>query len=257
MSEAETKHYLRPTSFCPPTASSRRRQWRSPAAPGRMSTRRARSMNGSWRIHTGTRRRAAAASATSDSCWSPGIWVASAPISTRFMLDWRARPGLAGARRVWHPRRQVGDGVQEPRHLSENVTKAQHCRAEVYLERIWLGSCRSRGRAESHAGGTAGKSAARRRDGEKGPRAAVRIVGDELDGVQLRARCRAAGIERRSRSGSCMYPQAETAEWPARLPRSGQFQVRDYFQRDYARPRLTPRLVARQGMPLRRRRLRR
>ncbi len=34
---------------------------------------------------------------------------------------------------------------------SENVTKAQHCRAEVYLERLRLGPCRSRGRAKGHA----------------------------------------------------------------------------------------------------------
>ncbi len=85
---------------------------------------------------------------------------------------------------------------------SENVTKAQHCRAEVYLTRLRLGSRRSRGRAEGCAGRTARKSSAGRRDGEEGARAAVRILGDELDGVQLRARRRAARIERTRRSAS-------------------------------------------------------
>ena len=45
---------------------------------------------------------------------------------------------------------------------SENVTKAQHCRAEVYLGELWLGSCRSRRRTKGSAGGTARKSPAGR-----------------------------------------------------------------------------------------------
>ena len=45
---------------------------------------------------------------------------------------------------------------------SENVSKAQHCRAEVYLQRLRLGSGGSGGRAQSGAGGAAGKSSVER-----------------------------------------------------------------------------------------------
>jgi hypothetical protein len=42
--------------------------------------------------------------------------------------------------------------------------------------------------AESGFGRTAGKSSLGRRDGEKSTCAAFRLMGDELDGIQLRAR---------------------------------------------------------------------
>ena len=48
------------------------------------------------------------------------------------------------------------------------------------------------------SGGTARESLAERRYGEKGSRAAIRVLGDELDGIQLRARCGVTGIERRA-----------------------------------------------------------
>ncbi len=82
---------------------------------------------------------------------------------------------------------------------SENITKAQHCRAEVYIGELRLGPSGSRRRPKGCSRGTARQPAAGRRDGEEGARAAVRVVGDELDGVQLRARCRFARIDRRTR----------------------------------------------------------
>ena len=94
---------------------------------------------------------------------------------------------------------------------SEKITKAQHCRAEVYLTAIRLGARRSRRRAKGGAGGTAREPSDERRDGDRCAQAPVRVVGDELDGIQLRAGCRAAGI-----GGATlpflMYPQAQTAE---------------------------------------------
>ncbi len=121
---------------------------------------------------------------------------------------------------------------------SENVTKAQHCRAEVYLNDVRLGSGRSRRRAQGRARRTARKSSAGRRHGEEGARPAIRVVGDELDGVQLRPRCCSARIERRT--GRLPDVSAGGNERrPARQPRSGQLQVRDHRKGNLVYQRLT------------------
>ena len=82
---------------------------------------------------------------------------------------------------------------------SENVTKAQHCRAEVYLAAYgWVPVDPADVRKvvlEEPPGNRPLDD-----DMVKKARArALRLVGDELDRLQLRARCRAAGIERRTR----------------------------------------------------------
>ena len=91
--------------------------------------------------------------------------------------------GPPGARRVWHPRRQIGAGIQEPRHLVGKHHQSAALPRRSLPRRLRLGACRSRGRAEGRAGRTARKSPAGRRDGEEGARAAIRLLGDELDGV--------------------------------------------------------------------------
>ena len=82
---------------------------------------------------SGIQKRVAAASVTSASCWSPGIWAASAPISTRSTLASRAPRAFqrATCTASASPSRNWDTRASAPR--SENVTKAQHCRAEVYL----------------------------------------------------------------------------------------------------------------------------
>ena len=50
-------------------------------------------------------------------------------------------------------------------------------------------------RAQGRARGKGGRPAARRTPGREGPRQAVRRLGDELDGVQLRPRCEAPGSD--------------------------------------------------------------
>ena len=60
---------------------------------------------------------------------------------------------------------------------SANVTKAQHCRAEVYLAGLRLGSGRSRRRAQGRARGAARESRVDRRQGGGGTRGAVRRMG--------------------------------------------------------------------------------
>ena len=96
---------------------------------------------------------------------------------------------------------------------SENVTKAQHCRAEVYLDEYGWVPVDPADVRKVVLEEPPGNRPTGRRDGEESPRAAVRIVGDELDGVQLRARCRVTGIGRRagrllhvSAGGNCRRP---------------------------------------------------
>ena len=91
-SAAELEHFLRPTKLLPTDGIVKETADEITAAPTRMSRKHARSTNGSSRIPSGIRRRGAAASAISASCWSPRIWAASAPISTRSTLVSRAPP---------------------------------------------------------------------------------------------------------------------------------------------------------------------
>ena len=121
---------------------------------------------------------------------------------------------------------------------SENVTKAQHCRAEVYLSDYgWVPVDPADVRKvvlEEPPGN-------RPLDDDmvkKGPRAAIRILGDELDGVQLRARCRSARIERRA-SGIPHVSAGGNCRRPARQSRPGQLQVRDHVQGNDRYGRLT------------------
>ena len=91
-----------------------------------------------------------------------------------------------------------------------DISKAQHCRAEVWLRRLRLGGDgpgrRRQGAAAGDAGVAEGPRAPGRRPGEQG---AVRRLGRQLDGVQRGARRRAAGIAG-PRVAFLMYPQAET-----------------------------------------------
>jgi hypothetical protein len=82
---------------------------------------------------SGIQKHEAAAPATFASCWSPEIWAASAQI---LMPSTLASP----ARDVYGTRVAKSElGYKSLGASSENVTKAQHCRAEGYLgEYGWL-----------------------------------------------------------------------------------------------------------------------
>ena len=130
------------------------------------------------------------------------ISAASAPISTRSMSASRAPPACPPATSTacaWRPRSSATRASAPARR---SITKAQHCRAEVYLVGLRLGAGRSRRRAQGGAGGAAGQPAARRRQGRRGPQDAVRRMGDELARLQHRARRGAAGLAAGRRSAS-------------------------------------------------------
>ena len=66
---------------------------------------------------------------------------------------------------------------------SENITKAQHCRAEVYLDGYGWVPVDPADVRKVVLEEPPGKPAAGRRDGEESAGAAVRVLGDELDRV--------------------------------------------------------------------------
>ena len=105
---------------------------------------------------------------------------------------------------------------------TDNVTRAQHCRAEFY--------------AAGHGWVPVDPADVRKVMLEEKPRRAVcridddkvkegadlpvRLVGDELAGFQLSRTMYALPGSRDGKIGFLMYPQAETAAGPARQPRS-------------------------------------
>jgi len=128
----------------------------------------------------------------------------------RCTLGWRARRDspratcMASAspspKWIQEPRRFVRESDESatlPRRSLPLVTTAG---CPLILQTFARSS--SRNRPEIDLGG---------RHGKKGPRAAIRILGNELDGVQLRARRRSAGSNG-APVAFFMYPQAETAD---------------------------------------------
>src|ERR1700676_1989017 len=97
-----------------------------------------------------------------------------------------------------------------------------------------MGPGRSRGRSKGHPGRTAGKQVAGRRNGEESPRTPIRFLGDELDGVQLRGRRRAAWINRQPNRVPHV-PAGGNRGWPPRLPRPRQLQIRNLLKGTYIR----------------------
>jgi transglutaminase-like putative cysteine protease len=134
---------------------------------------------------------------------------ASAPTSTHFTLAWPAPPGLP-ARDVYGVR--VADSKFGYKSLgkSGDISKAQHCRAEVWLERFRLGAGGPGGRAQGRAGGTARQDAQWTIPRSPRAQAALRRLGDELAGLQRRARPRLPGSTG-SEIPFLMYPQGELA----------------------------------------------
>jgi transglutaminase-like putative cysteine protease len=80
---------------------------------------------------------------------------------------------------------QIRIGIQEPGRFHRDHHKIAALPRGGLPQRLWLGTGRSRRRAQSCAGRTARESPSGRRYGEERPRAAVRFVGNELDGLQL------------------------------------------------------------------------
>src|SRR5207247_1066687 len=86
-------------------------------------------------------------------------------------------------------------GIPEPRRrVGERDEGAALPRGGV-PGRLWLGSGRPGGRAEGGPRGATGEPAAERRGRTAGSRPVIRVLGDELDGLQLRARCPAPRLE--------------------------------------------------------------
>ena len=105
--------------------------------------------------------------------------------------------GPSGARRVWHPRRQVGTGIQEPgRLVGEHHEGAALPRGGVPATSYGWVPVDPADVRKVMLEEPPGNRPTGRRHGEESARAAIRVVGDELDGVQLRARRRAARIDR-------------------------------------------------------------
>ena len=161
LAPAELQYFLQPHKNIPTDGIVKETALRSPAARKRMSRRRARSTSGSSTTRFAIRRRAAAALG-----------------DIRFMLESRDLGGKCAdlnalyvglARAAGLPARDVYGirvakselGYKSLGASSENMTKAQHCRAEVYLSRLRLGARRSRRRAQGGAGGAARQSSAR------------------------------------------------------------------------------------------------
>ena len=94
---------------------------------------------------------------------------------------------------------------------SENVTKAQHCRLKCTSAGLRLGPGRSALTCERLCSRNRPEIERWTTRWSEDASTTVRLVGDELDGVQLRARRRAARIERCT-LGFLMYPQAETSQ---------------------------------------------
>ena len=116
---------------------------------------------------------------------------------------------------------------------SENITKAQHCRAEVYLGGYgWVPVDPADVRKvvlEEPPGN-------RPLDDEMVKKARARLFGSwEMNWMAYNfAHDVALPGSTGAPVGFLMYPQAETSRRPARLPRSGPLQVRDHVERDSA-----------------------
>ena len=164
--------------------------------------------------------RAAAAWATSASCSRSGnLGGKCADLNALFVGLARAA-GLP-ARDVYGLRVARSEfGYKSLGAGAEIVTKAQHCRAEVYPRGLRLGAGRSGRRAQGRARGAARQPPLDDADGEDRARPAVRRLGDELARLQLRARRRAARIARARRSASSCTrrPRPRTAASTASIP---------------------------------------
>ena len=191
------------------------------------STRRARSTSGSSTTPRATRRRAAAASATSRAC-------SRAATSSGKCADLNALyVGLA--RSVGLPARDVYGlrvarsefGYRSLGAGSPNVTRAQHCRAEVYLTGYgWVpvdpADVRKVVLEEKPQPTTLADPVV--------PPVRAKLFGawemnwlayNEAHDVKLPG-------SKGPAVGFLMYPQAETGQGPARQPRPGQLQVHDH-----------------------------
>ena len=121
---------------------------------------------------------------------------------------------------------------------SENVTKAQHCRAEVYLDDYgWVPVDPADVRKvvlEEPPGN-------RPLDDDMVKKARARLFGSwEMNWMAYNfAHDVALPGSSGAPVGFFMYPQAETSRGPARQPRSGQLQVRDHVEGDHVYERLT------------------
>ena len=92
-----------------------------------------------------------------------------------------------------------------------------------------------RGCTQSRAGGAARSALARLRPGGARPRSAVRLVGDELGGVQLRPRRRAAGRRGRRRCAVLHVPAVRDGGRPSLSARPGPLPLRNHRARCVAR----------------------
>ena len=114
-------------------------------------------------------------------------------------------------RRLWHSNRPVEFGVEVSGHI------VGPCRESSALPRrsislgLRLGSDGPGRCSQGHSRGAPGQSRHHRQQSRSRAKTALRIVGDELDGVQLRAGRSAAGSSGPSLP-FLMYPQAETEE---------------------------------------------
>jgi len=140
-------------------------------------------------------------------------------------VRWAGAPTGLPARRLWHPRRQVRNGIQEPRCFVRESDKAQHCRARFTLVLRWVpvdpADVRKVVLEERPEIDVGGRHSQRRR---------ARLFGSwEMNWMayNFAARRRSARVERRP-VAFFMYPAGGNRRRPTRQSRSGQLKYENY-----------------------------
>jgi len=175
-----------------------------------MLRKRVQSTSGLLTTPFGTRKRAAAASATFASCWSPEIWAAVR--RSKRAVRWAGARGGSPARDVYGIRVAKSEmGYKSLGASSEKVTKAQHCRAEVYLGDYGWVPLDPADVRKVVLEEPPGNRPLEDDNGQEGPRAAIRVLGMNWMAYNF-----AHDVALPGANGApvafFMYPQAETAD---------------------------------------------
>ena len=242
LTSEERALYLKPTALIPTDGVVKETSDKIVAgAPTRHCEGAARSTLGSSRTPSASRRRAAAARGTSRRCWRPKSSAANAPTSTALFVGLARAAGLP-ARDLYGIRvapsrfgyKSLGVG-------STDVTKAQHCRADVWLEGIgWTPMDAADVRKVMLEEPPTNLSA----DDPKVVAAREALIGGlrrQLGRVQLRARRRVARRLRRRRSAFSCIRKARLAAsgWIALIRRrsaTASKRARSPFERSHPSP---------------------
>ena len=210
----ELEYYLQPTKLVPTDGIVKEQAVAcTRGTRPRTSRRRATSTTGSSTTRSAIRRPAAAATGDIRFMLETGDLGGKCADLNALYVGLARAAGLP-ARHVYGLRVAKSDlGLQEPRaRRPRTCTKGQHCRAEVYLTDYGWVPVDPADVRKVVLEEPPGQSAARRRDGEEGAHAALRLLGNELDGLQLRPTTSRCPDRPAAPVGYFMYPQGETAD---------------------------------------------